>query len=266
MRSKLLITTAVACFALSMGMAVAQGPGGQGAKPESGAGTPGSAGSMSQSAPGGASGSGMSQGSPGSGAEKRGSAGSAQMAPPSGDKSGQGAQPQGQSPSTAQSTRGDKDQRNQAQSPSTTQHNQSSQAQPADRGANPRGTNEQAQSKEQVQQGGQRNQATDSARGGAAGSASTSAAAGGSNVTLNTEQKTKIRETVINSSSAPRATNVNISLSVGTTVPTSVRIAPVPSVLVEINPGWRSYEYFVVNDEIIIVDPRTHRIVAILPV
>ena len=261
MRNKLLISTAAACFALSMGMAVAQGPGGQGAKPESGAGTPGGAGNMSQSGPGGASG--MSQGSPGAG-EKRGQAGGAQTSAPS-EKSGQATQPSGQSPSSAQSqTRGDKDQRNQAQSPSTTQHNQSS---PADRGANPRGTNEQVQSKESVQQGGQRNQATDSARGGAAGSASTSStAAGGSNVTLNTEQKTKIRETVINSSSAPRATNVNIALNVGTTVPSSVRIAPVPSVLVEINPGWRSYEYFVVNDEIIIVDPRTHRIVAILPV
>jgi hypothetical protein len=264
MRNKLLISTAAACFALSMGVAVAQGPGGQGAKPESGSGTPGGAGSMSQSGPGGASG--VSQGSPGAG-EKRGQAGGAQTSAPS-EKSGQATQPSGQSPPSAQSqTRGDKDQRNQAQSPSTTQHNQSSQTQPADRGANPRGTNEQVQSKESVQQGGQRNQATDSARGGAAGSASTSSTAGGgSNVTLNTEQKTKIRETVINSSSAPRATNVNIALNVGTTVPSSVRIAPVPSVLVEINPGWRSYEYFVVNDEIIIVDPRTHRIVAILPV
>lgn len=47
MRNKLLISTAAACFALSMGVAVAQGPGGQGAKPESGSGTPGGAGSMS---------------------------------------------------------------------------------------------------------------------------------------------------------------------------------------------------------------------------
>jgi hypothetical protein len=53
---------------------------------------------------------------------------------------------------------------------------------------------------------------------------------------------------------------------VGTTVPSSVRIAPVPTTLVEINPGWRGYEYFVVNEEIILVDPRTHRIVAILVV
>jgi hypothetical protein len=30
-------------------------------------------------------------------------------------------------------------------------------------------------------------------------------------------------------------------------------------------PRWRGYEYFVYNDEIILVDPRTHGIVAILP-
>ena len=94
----------------------------------------------------------------------------------------------------------------------------------------------------------------------------TTGGASSTNVTLNTEQKTKIRETVINSSSAPRASNLNITVNVGTTVPSSVRFAPVPSVLVEVNPQWRSYEYFVYNDEIILVDPRTHRIVAILPV
>ena len=88
----------------------------------------------------------------------------------------------------------------------------------------------------------------------------------GSNVTLNSEQKTKIRETVINASSAPRVSNLNVSVSVGTVIPSSVRIVPVPTVLVEINPGWRGYEYFVYNDEIILVDPRTHRIIAILPV
>ncbi len=59
---------------------------------------------------------------------------------------------------------------------------------------------------------------------------------------------------------------MNFSLNVGTVVPQTVRFAPVPTALVEINPGWRSYEYFIVSEEIIIVDPRTHRIIAILPV
>jgi len=85
-------------------------------------------------------------------------------------------------------------------------------------------------------------------------------------VTLNTEQKTKIRETVINASNAPRVTNVNFAVNVGTVVPSTVRFAPVPSMLVEINPSWRSYEYFIVSEQIIIVDPRTKRIIAVLPV
>jgi hypothetical protein len=81
--------------------------------------------------------------------------------------------------------------------------------------------------------------------------------------TLTTEQRTTIRNTVV--SKGPRATNVNFSVSVGTTVPTSVRVVAVPSTLIEIYPEWRGHMYFVVNDEIIIVD-RNHRIIAVLPV
>ena len=81
--------------------------------------------------------------------------------------------------------------------------------------------------------------------------------------TLTTEQRTTIRNTVV--SKGPRATNVNFSFSVGTTVPTSVRVVAVPSTLIEIYPEWRGHMYFIVNDEIIIVDSR-HRIIAVLPV
>jgi hypothetical protein len=45
-----------------------------------------------------------------------------------------------------------------------------------------------------------------------------------------------------------------------------VHFAPLPPTLVEINPGWRSYVYFVVQEEIIIIDPRSRRIIAVLPV
>ncbi|HVI65986.1 MAG TPA: DUF1236 domain-containing protein [Bradyrhizobium sp.] len=63
----------------------------------------------------------------------------------------------------------------------------------------------------------------------------------------------------------PRATNVNFSINVGTVVPTSVRVVEVPSVIVDIHPEWRRFWYFVVGDEIIIVD-RGYKIVAILAV
>jgi Protein of unknown function (DUF1236) len=81
--------------------------------------------------------------------------------------------------------------------------------------------------------------------------------------TLTTEQRTTIRNTVV--SKGPRASNVNFNISVGTAVPTSVRVVAVPSTLIKIYPEWRGHMYFVVNDEIIIVD-RRHRIIAVLPV
>src|SRR6516162_8819565 len=88
--------------------------------------------------------------------------------------------------------------------------------------------------------------------------------AGGS-VTLNSQQRTRIQQTVLASRNVPRVNNVNFALSVGTAVPSSVRIVDVPSALIEINPQWRGHQYFVVRDEIIIVD-RRRKIVATVPV
>jgi hypothetical protein len=85
----------------------------------------------------------------------------------------------------------------------------------------------------------------------------------GGDVTLTTEQRTRIRESVL--ASGPRVTNVNFSLSVGTVVPQTVRVVAVPTLLVEIYPQWRGFLYFIVGDQIIIVD-QNHRIVAVITV
>jgi hypothetical protein len=85
------------------------------------------------------------------------------------------------------------------------------------------------------------------------------------NVSLTTEQKTTIRTTVL-TSSAPRVTNVNFDIKVGVVIPRTVRVAPLPVTIVEIEPEWRGYMYFVSGDEIIIVEPRSLRIVAVLVV
>jgi hypothetical protein len=87
----------------------------------------------------------------------------------------------------------------------------------------------------------------------------------GEHKTMTVEQKTKVRETVLRGGNAPRVTSVNFNISVGTVVPTTVRVVEVPSVLIEYYPDWRGYLYFVYNDEIIIVD-RNHRIIAVLEV
>jgi hypothetical protein len=88
--------------------------------------------------------------------------------------------------------------------------------------------------------------------------------AGGS-ANLTTEQRTQVRQTVLTGSNVPRVNNVNFALNVGTTVPTSVRVVVVPPPLIEIYPQWRGHMYFVVGDQIIIVD-RNHRIVAVINV
>jgi len=134
-------------------------------------------------------------------------------------------------------------QRDQGQSPPQTQRDQS----PTQQGQSP-----QRQQGQQGQQGqapqGQAQQGQSSGK-----------------AALTTEQRTKIRETVLVGGNAPRATNVNFSVTVGTTVPTSVRVVAVPQVLVEIYPEYRGHMYFVVGDEIIIVD-RNHRIIAVIAV
>jgi hypothetical protein len=81
---------------------------------------------------------------------------------------------------------------------------------------------------------------------------------------LNTEQRTRIRETVLRGGNVNRVSNVNFKISVGTVVPRSVHLVAVPSTIVEVHPAWRGFLYFVVEDEIVIVEPGTLRIVAVI--
>lgn len=88
-----------------------------------------------------------------------------------------------------------------------------------------------------------------------------------SHVTLSDEQRTKLRQTVIGAHGAPRVSHVDFDLSVGTVIPRGrIHIVPVPRMLVDIEPAWRGFLYFIYEDELVIVDPRDLRIVAVLPV
>jgi hypothetical protein len=92
-------------------------------------------------------------------------------------------------------------------------------------------------------------------RGGASGSAS---------VNLSTEQKTKIHGIIVAERSAPRVAHVDFQVNVGVVVPRTVKLARLPSTIITIEPSWRGYEYFLVGDQIVVVDPATFRIVAVL--
>ena len=61
-----------------------------------------------------------------------------------------------------------------------------------------------------------------------------------------------------------QSVNVNFTVNVGVAVPRSVQLYAIPQDIVVIVPAYRRYRYFVVDNRIIIVDPRTYEIVDII--
>ncbi|MGE0287821.1 MAG: DUF1236 domain-containing protein [Bradyrhizobium sp.] len=82
---------------------------------------------------------------------------------------------------------------------------------------------------------------------------------------MSTEQRTKI-STVIKSQRVAPVTNVNFSISIGTRVPRTVVFHTLPTEVVTIYPQWRGYKFILVKEEIVIVDPNTYAIVAVIAV
>ncbi len=85
----------------------------------------------------------------------------------------------------------------------------------------------------------------------------------GAGAKLSTEQRTRITTVIRNQHVAP-ADNVNFSVSVGTRVPRDVAFHPLPADVVTVYPEWRGYNFVLVRDEIVVIDPDTFEIVAVL--
>jgi hypothetical protein len=85
----------------------------------------------------------------------------------------------------------------------------------------------------------------------------------GGNVSFTSEQRTRIRQSVLEARSVPRVNSVDFAVSAGTVVPERIcegagSARRVPSRLARLF-------YFVVGDQIVIVD-RRHRIVTVINV
>jgi hypothetical protein len=88
----------------------------------------------------------------------------------------------------------------------------------------------------------------------------------GMHAQLTDEQRTRIRNTVILAAGAPRVGHVDFDVTVGTAIPRGrIHVIPVPEMLVQIEPEWRGFLYFVYEDEVVIVNPSDMRIVAVIP-
>jgi len=98
---------------------------------------------------------------------------------------------------------------------------------------------------------------------GATDSKSQTTGQAGAGAKLSTEQRTKIT-TVIKSQHVQPLNNVNFSISIGTRVPRGVSFHPLPAEVVTVYPEWRGYEFVLVGDQIVVIDPRTLEIVAVI--
>jgi hypothetical protein len=87
----------------------------------------------------------------------------------------------------------------------------------------------------------------------------------GASAKLTTEQRTKI-SSVIREQHVQPVTNVNFEIRAGVRVPRTVSFHPLPRDIVTIYPEWRGYEYFLVNNQIVVVNPRTLEIVDVIDV
>jgi hypothetical protein len=176
-------------------------------------------------------------------------------------RGGMGAQ---QRPSNSPATAQEQQRRNnmgRQQNPSNTAQEQQRRG---GMGAQQRPSNNPATAQQQQGRGGPN---TAQRQGGGNGLNGLQGNASGTNVQLSAEQRTDIRRNVIDARGAPRAGRVNFDVTVGTAVPRGrIHVVPVPESLVQIEPRWRGYLYFVYADDIVVVNPRDMRIVAVLAV
>jgi hypothetical protein len=82
---------------------------------------------------------------------------------------------------------------------------------------------------------------------------------------VSTEKQVRISQTLTRERLAPPERNLSISIRIGETVPRDVRFHRLPPEIVSIEPEYRDYEYFTTDDDIVIVEPRTKRIVSQVP-
>ena len=90
--------------------------------------------------------------------------------------------------------------------------------------------------------------------------------ASGNRVQLSDRQRTDVHQTILKERNVNRIDRVTFSVSIGTRVPRSIHLVALPASVISLVPHYRSYQYFVINDEVCIVDPNSYEIVEVIKV
>jgi hypothetical protein len=88
---------------------------------------------------------------------------------------------------------------------------------------------------------------------------------GRASVQLSEDQRVKIKDVIVRDRNVARINSASFSVSVGARVPRDVHVTVLPPEVVRIVPEYRGYEYVLIGDQLLIIDPDTMEIVAILP-
>jgi hypothetical protein len=80
-----------------------------------------------------------------------------------------------------------------------------------------------------------------------------------------TDKRVRISETLTKERLPPPERNLNVAIRVGAEIPREVRVHRLPPEIVSVAPEYRDYEYFATDEDIVIVEPRTRRIVDRIP-
>jgi Protein of unknown function (DUF1236) len=99
---------------------------------------------------------------------------------------------------------------------------------------------------------------------GAPASNQNKSAASSKRLQISEQQRTTIHKTILEDRSVNRITRVNITINVGARIPRNIRLAVLPASVISIVPEYRSYRYFVLDDQICIVEPSSYEIVELI--
>src|SRR5215475_2763983 len=188
---------------------------------------------------------------------EKGTTGSSQNLPDDKSKAGQKAGTSGKKETTGQSsgTPGAP----QGKDRSTTGQSQSEQPARGERGK--RGNEPAAQQGQTAPSGTTQGNQPGSNRG--SGTSQSSTTTQGSNAAGKPEVQSKFNQVIEKQKFSN--TNVNVDVSVGSSLPRSVRVVDVPPDIVRINPEFRGKKFTVVRDEIVIIEPSTHKVISVIP-
>ncbi|MGO9423132.1 DUF1236 domain-containing protein [Roseiarcus sp.] len=81
------------------------------------------------------------------------------------------------------------------------------------------------------------------------------------NAHLTNDKAARIADTLM-ANATPQ--NVNVNVNVGARLPGGVDLMPLPVTIIDLVPEYRDYDYVVVNDEIVIVQPSTRDVVEVI--